>query len=764
MVAYPYVATLVNPGFENGAVMAGWAVISPDTGAKPVSSALVGLNNTAPHSGSWASIMSAGASKGWYGQTYTIDASLLSDVDAGHLQLTVATWLLGNSGETPPRDPGALVVELYDGSSVWLAGYHEALTQAASVTVWGQRSITIEVPPGARSVRLGCRGLRLAGAELSIYTDDWTLTFAYTTKKPVKSPILLSMLAADATGWTNVSGGSLSTILQTNAWLWDTIFYFNSGPTCEAYKDFTITDAGQIAAIDASDAKLLLYARQATFSTADQGRMWVEFYTSGGVLLGSRVGTDTTDVTVDEYGQPKSIYTDIPATCRKVRLGIHGTRLNGTNTDCYFSSIFMGIGYGGIPASASYSPGTITLSGPAFTGQVAASCNYTLPTITLSAPIFSAIATATGTYSPGTITLSGPSFTGLAQVGNYALPTITMTAGTWRSLGLARAAELDVAAVVYTPSSARAAELDVAVLVIPETDTAARAAELDVAVLAYGGPCATRRCQVWKITRQDGEVFAFTSLDEDIVWRGLTYRACKSLSASASESSSELQGVGNIELTGILDDDAISAADLYAGLWNDAYVEVWVIPWDGQPDDQAPFRLSAGWTGRVTRGEHNFNAEVLGPHSRLQQAALTETITPGCRFDFGDVRCGVDVEAKALLGIAVTGQQSRSLVFFAHGDPGGTDIWDGGKVRWASGRNAGVTCQVDRVDFGATALTLWDLAPYPPEAGDTFDLLPGCPYTTDGCTTYANRSRYGGFDDVPGPDALQSNADSLFTG
>lgn len=336
----------------------------------------------------------------------------------------------------------------------------------------------------------------------------------------------------------------------------------------------------------------------------------------------------------------------------------------------------------------------------------------------------------------------------------------------------AQVAELDVGALLKPAIVAQVTELDVAVVASPIATTGANVTELDVAVLAYPGPCATSRCQVWKITRKDGTVFAFTSLDTPVEYLGVTYSPCKSLSSTAAESSSELKSVGNVELTGILDDSTITGEDLYSGLFDDAFVEVWVIPYDGQPDDQAPFRQAAGWLGKVTRGEYNFTADVIGPGARLGQAAVVDFVTPGCRWDFGvldanGIGCPVDPSAYQIVNVPVTGSTLRSLIDFTAMEPppvGGIQpLWNDGTITWQTGRNAGVVCQVETVDFGAQALSLWDLAPYPPAIGDLFTLKPGCPKTKTGCLNYEVYESFGGFPDVPGPDALQSNADSLFT-
>ncbi len=284
--------------------------------------------------------------------------------------------------------------------------------------------------------------------------------------------------------------------------------------------------------------------------------------------------------------------------------------------------------------------------------------------------------------------------------------------------------------------------------------------------LAYRGECGTQNCDLWRITRRDGAVFAFTSLDVDFTYLGTTFKHCASLQDSASESSADLGSVGSIQLTGLLSDESITDEDIYAGKFDDAVVEVWVVNWGEEPS--APFKVAGGWMGKLSFGQANWSGEVLGPGARLQQTALVDFFTPGCRWNFGQldsegIGCPVDSEALAIIGVQVTGARGRYAVFFDAAFPGGPAIWNGGTVRWTYGANAGVECQVNEVDFSAQALSLWDLAPFPPQEGDSFDLIPGCPKTKAACQAYGVYVSFGGFEDIPGPDALQSNADSLFT-
>lgn len=274
-----------------------------------------------------------------------------------------------------------------------------------------------------------------------------------------------------------------------------------------------------------------------------------------------------------------------------------------------------------------------------------------------------------------------------------------------------------------------------------------------VIVLGVNGPCSTRRCQLWIITRADGVVFRFTSHDLDVTWGHDVYTACGSLSETASEQSSDQGSVGSIDLMGIIDSDHISDEDLYAGRFDDAFVEVWRKSWDDPTDTIV--RIAAGNLGNVSQGEEGFKGEVVGPGGRLLQKPLLNTVTPTCRFTFGDIpTCGVDAEALAIVGMVIAAS-SRAFMRTDVTDPMISAQWDRGKLRFTYGRNAGQVCEVRSVDFASGLIILWATSGFTPEFGDTFELLPGCDLGFDGgCTVYDNRDRFGGYPDVPGQDAV----------
>lgn len=273
-----------------------------------------------------------------------------------------------------------------------------------------------------------------------------------------------------------------------------------------------------------------------------------------------------------------------------------------------------------------------------------------------------------------------------------------------------------------------------------------------VLILVDGSPCVTRRAQIWTITRRDGVVFRYTSLDRALTYGGKVYKSCKSLNPSASENASTLGSTGNIELEGIIDDDGISEEDLYGGLFDDAYVTVDLVAWGAQAE--SPRRLASGWTGELSQGETGFKMEVLGAGARLDQQALVQMVTPGCRWDFGDSRCKVDREALKVSGVVQASMSRAAFKAALSGGPGAIQ-WENGTVRFLTGENAGATLEVRSVDFDTGTVSLWPSAAYRAEPGDQFDLLPGCDKAkTGGCKVYANVINFGGFPDVPGQDSL----------
>jgi uncharacterized phage protein (TIGR02218 family) len=294
----------------------------------------------------------------------------------------------------------------------------------------------------------------------------------------------------------------------------------------------------------------------------------------------------------------------------------------------------------------------------------------------------------------------------------------------------------------------------------------ARSTQQVVLAVTEQVPCLAHWAQCWRVERADGTVLAFTSHDRPLEFRGDTYAPCDSLSASASEVAAVLGSVGNMELAGVLADDGIREADLLGGVFDGAAVEVWMVPWIAAVGE-APWRLGAGTVGKTSQGTLGFTAEVLTPGARLQQQPLLQTYTPACRFELGDARCKVDLEALKVAGTAtsvaaINAARASSRRQFS--DSARTEAdghFDQGILAWTSGANSGARSEVKSYTEADGTFVLWSAMLRPIEAGDGYEVTPGCDLTAATCKDkFDNFVNYGGFPDVPGRDSIIDSPNS----
>ncbi len=88
----------------------------------------------------------------------------------------------------------------------------------------------------------------------------------------------------------------------------------------------------------------------------------------------------------------------------------------------------------------------------------------------------------------------------------------------------------------------------------------------------------TTLCYCWRLTRADGAVLGFTEHDRDVVADGTSFLAETGFTASRLEQSLGLS-IDNMEAVGALSSAGISEADLVAGRYDDAAVELLWVDW-----------------------------------------------------------------------------------------------------------------------------------------------------------------------------------------
>lgn len=258
-------------------------------------------------------------------------------------------------------------------------------------------------------------------------------------------------------------------------------------------------------------------------------------------------------------------------------------------------------------------------------------------------------------------------------------------------------------------------------------------------------------CTLWKITRADATVFGFTDCSRDITYSGTNYLAATGFSPSSIKSTATL-GVDNMEVRSILDSSSITEADIQAGLWDYAKVELMLVNYMSLGDGHM-ILPGGGWLGNVKTGRAMFVAELRGMMQPLQQA-IGRVYTPACDVALGSTKCGVTLASYTVTGAVTTATSSRVFTDTARTEADG--YFDGGLITWTSGNNDTYQMEV-KTSTSAGVITLQQAMPNATVIGDTYSLSAGCDKLRATCVSkFNNIINFRGFPDVPGQDKLIS--------
>ncbi len=193
-------------------------------------------------------------------------------------------------------------------------------------------------------------------------------------------------------------------------------------------------------------------------------------------------------------------------------------------------------------------------------------------------------------------------------------------------------------------------------------------------------------------------------------------------------------------------------ADLAAGLYDNALIEIYRVNWE---DVSQRVLMRYGSLGEVSRGETFFKAEVRGLAHELQQPK-GRIIQNTCDADLGDARCTVDLDDSAFKGIGeVTAVADERTVTVSGLDGFDSDWFTRGLLAWTGGANAGLKAEVKLHSSGGSVVTLelWQAASEAIAVADAFTVTAGCDKGFRTCKgKFDNAVNFRGFPHVPGVD------------
>lgn len=277
--------------------------------------------------------------------------------------------------------------------------------------------------------------------------------------------------------------------------------------------------------------------------------------------------------------------------------------------------------------------------------------------------------------------------------------------------------------------------------------------QLPGALAAHIASGATTLCWCWRLTRRDGVRQGFTDHDQDVVFGDTVYEAAAGMTASEIRDSVGLS-VDNLEVTSAMTSERLAEADLAAGLYDNAVIEIFRVNWTA-PEQRILMR--SGNLGEVKRSGAAFTAEVRGLAHALQETK-GRLFQYACDADLGDHRCQVDLDNPAfrgsgtLIGISsprrftVSGLGSFASGWFTHG-----------LLTFTSGAAEGQSVEVKQHAKAGdvVSIELWSRARLPLTPEQTFTVTAGCDKRVATCQArFANVANFRGFPHMPGNDFL----------
>lgn len=272
----------------------------------------------------------------------------------------------------------------------------------------------------------------------------------------------------------------------------------------------------------------------------------------------------------------------------------------------------------------------------------------------------------------------------------------------------------------------------------------------ELAAHIAGGVTTIATC--WKLTRRDGVVSGFADLDADIVFEYLTYKAASGFTPSAVQNSSGF-AVDNLDIEGMLSAENITEADIMAGLYDFAEIEIFKVNY--KDISQGKLNLRRGWLGEVSLAKNQFIAEVRGLVQLLSQT-IGELYSPSCRATFADSRCKINSASHTVSGTVTTVVSNREFFDTSRTEESG--IYNFGKITFLSGANSGISIEVKEFFSGGKIIMVLPF-PYNIVIGDSYKMSEGCDKTLKTCSArFNNVLNFRGEPHVPGLDAMLKTA------
>jgi len=274
---------------------------------------------------------------------------------------------------------------------------------------------------------------------------------------------------------------------------------------------------------------------------------------------------------------------------------------------------------------------------------------------------------------------------------------------------------------------------------------------LGASMIAHLSEPTTTLATCWKVTLQNGTIYRLT--DHDVSLQ-IPADGNETYSADSSFLASDFAGSGNLAVDGIdihswIDTTVINEQDVYAGLWDNARVEIFAV--NHQDTSIGVIPLKTGNIGAIKYGDGPIVLEMRSLAQQLQ-VTTTQVFQFTCRASVYDDRCGVPKASHLVATATVSGTPTRTVFDTGETLAEGELVY--GTAEWLTGNNAGLAHDIVSHTTGGE-ITLELPAALAIQAGDTCELYRGCDKTRATCRDrFGNIPNFRAEPDQPTPDEV----------
>jgi uncharacterized phage protein (TIGR02218 family) len=253
----------------------------------------------------------------------------------------------------------------------------------------------------------------------------------------------------------------------------------------------------------------------------------------------------------------------------------------------------------------------------------------------------------------------------------------------------------------------------------------------------------TTLANCWKLKLKNGKALGFTNHVSDIEYEGIKYFAASGFDSSSIASSSDL-AVDNLEIEGILDNYLITEADILAGIYDFAEIEMFMVNYNDLT--QGKIYLKRGWFGEITLKNGKFLAEIRGLAQKFNQV-IGNLYSPTCRANFCDKKCKLQEINYTDYGSVTEVMNEKSFKDKSRQEPSG--YYTQGKIIFLDGRNKGIEMEI-KEHINSIITTVLPLS-FKIKIGDKYKIIAGCDKTFETCRIkFNNVLNFRGEPHIPG--------------